>query len=184
MLLLSASLLAPAPALAECDTDHQDKQCEGSGLLAYVDDQGQLHVVDSLESIPQRYRGRARTANLGEVSSLSPSGNQQSRPRSQRKNSVTPTEPQPANTQRKTTNPPSSAAPKSSRSNQQLSELEQLKKQRDELVDQLALLDEGWVDPESKQELSEAALENRSRALSEQIDALDLRIKQLRPAGK
>ena len=68
--LLATLSRAPPLQAQEQPSTAQEAPQEGT-LIAYVDDQGNLHVVNSLEMVPQQYRTRARPAKLGESSTIS-----------------------------------------------------------------------------------------------------------------
>ena len=70
ILLLACFGFAPS-VLADEPQASENATPEELMLLAYVDDQGRLHVVDSLDLVPAQYRDRVRPAKLGEVSTIS-----------------------------------------------------------------------------------------------------------------
>jgi hypothetical protein len=172
---LGLSLLSVPPTHAQQDPSPSKKLADEGTLLAYVDDDGRIHVVNSIEMIPQRFRSRARPAKLGEVSTISPSSSpnkrrQQDRPRRTRST---------ANQQTKASDKPTAASEPNEKIETREEALLRLRKRRKEVVDQLGLLDEGWIKESSRKEPSDAELETRSEELSKELEGLDRTIAKL-----
>lgn len=162
-------------------TTAQEAPPEGT-LIAYLDDDGQLHVVNSMEAVPQKYRNRARPARLGEVSTISSGRTGQRKTRRSRPSS-----------KRRSQAPGRSSADsprregKAKRDRGTVEErLAKLRERRARVVNELGLLNEGWLPPQEKGEApaddtlpSRDKLEERSGRLSKQLDALDRKIAEL-----
>jgi hypothetical protein len=170
----------PAAAVDEKrPTTAQEAPAEGT-LIAYLDDEGQLHVVNSMEAVPQQYRSRARPAELGEVSTISAGRAPQGKTRRSR------------STPRPRSQAPGTASARDGRRSEARAPGEQgtlperlakLRERRAKVVDELGLLNEGWLPPPEKGEAPADAtgpslnkLEERSASLSKQLDALDRKI--------
>ena len=185
ILVLTPASLAAEPQAQPRPTTAQEAPKEGT-LIAYVDDKGQLHVVNSMEMVPLQYRDRARPAQLGESSTLS-SGK---RPRSQRQsrsNSQAPRRAAAAGKAADSKQAGSRARGKSKRTKKENGKrLAELKKRRAAVLDELALLEEGWLPPDGdkqsvaeRPEPSRKELEHREGELGKQLQALDKEIAQL-----
>ena len=174
---LPVSLAIFGTALAQQSTaPSKEPPAEGT-LLAYVDDDGRLHIVNSIEMIPQQFRARARPAKLGEVSTLSSSSTPPAR-RATHQSTKRPA-PQPTSAQRGTSPGPTKDGASSTveSTKQSLSTLEE---RRQDVLKQLGLLDEGWMEQGASTEPSVADLERRSAALSSELESLDRAIAKLK----
>jgi hypothetical protein len=182
-LFLLVLLSSTATALAqEKSTTAEEAPAEGT-LIAYVDDAGRLHVVNSLEMVPQQYRDRARPAQLGEVSTLS-SGKKARSSRGRRSNSKAATQrPRRDKAESEGQSVHRTKGKTKSARERDRRRLAELKKVRVQVLDELALLDEGWLPPDgnekSDNEPSEGELESRVDALSKKLRALDEEIGDL-----
>lgn len=168
-LILGLSVCSVATAHAQQDPAPDKKPSDEGTLLAYVDDDGRIHVVNSIEMIPQRFRSRARPVKLGEVSTISPSSSSSKRTRKdpQRRTS------RPVDRQVQPTTRTTTASDASNNVETKEEALLRLRTRRKEVVDQLGLLDEGWMKDGSSKEPSVNELETRSRALSKELQELD-----------
>lgn len=163
LLLLLLSLLIAGPSLARADDepigpieDDDEKR-----IWFYVDDGGLVTFVDSLDLVPPRYQDRARPTNLS-TADQPPLSRETARPQSPApgpaREEATP-EPEPEPEQ------PSAAE-----------RLAQLRGERDEIVDEIGALSEGWSD---QGELSDEALEQRSVQLEQRLEKVDREIGEL-----
>ena len=178
-LLLSVGLASPSTANAQQNSSAPTEPPAEGTLLAYVDDAGRLHVVNSIEMIPQQFRARARPAKLGEVSTISsssatPSSRSKTRKTTQRGDR------QPAPAQQKQAPAPTNNRDRIDSGESTKQKLVRLREKRAEVIDQLGMLDEGWMEPDSTTEPSAADLEARSAALSKELEALDRAIAKLK----
>ncbi len=177
--ILSLSVASFGTASAQQNAaSNKEPPAEGT-LLAYIDDAGRLHIVNSIEMIPQQFRAQARPAKLGEVSTISsssatPSSRSKTRETTQRSNQ------QPAPAQQKQNPAPTNDRDKSRSGESTKQRLARLLEKRAELIDQLGMLDEGWMKPGATTEPSAADLEARSVALSKELETLDRDIAKLK----
>jgi len=183
-LCLLAFLGSSTVALAQ-DKPTTGEEAPGEGtLIAYIDDAGRLHVVNSLEMVPQQYRDRARPAQLGEVSTISSGKKARSNKRrsnNSRAHTRHPRQDKAASQGRAAH--PAKGKTKAARERDK-KRLAGLQEVRVEVLDELALLDEGWLPPDgnekSNSEPSARELENRVEALSKRLRVLDQEIGRLK----
>lgn len=174
-LLLGLSFFSVATTHAQQEPSPSKKLPEEGTLLAYIDDAGRIHVVNSIEMIPQRFRSRARPAKLGEVSTISSSSSAKKRTRQTTQRRA----PSAAGQQKRQSPTPAAEQEKSKKAETDKEALIRLRERRKEVIDQLGLLDEGWMEEGSSKEPSTAELETRSTALSKELKELDRTIAKL-----
>ena len=148
----------------------------GAGtLLAYVDDEGRIHVVDSLAMIPREFWPRVRPAKLGEVSTISSAAAEG--PAKTR--SIAPRKSRAAPAQKPAQREPGDVSSKKEKAKHREQRLNQLQQRREQVLAALGVIDEGWAEDDSSAELSVKQLEARAAALSEELDTLDRAITKL-----
>ncbi len=180
--LLLGCLLVAGPAAAQADDDGSvraasedaDREALTREVLApqaeasepvriwfYVDGDGQMHFVDSLDLVPTRYRRQARATTLG-----SPVPSASSREASE----TSGTEPDRADP----------AAGRGATLPSRSEQLEQLRGERLAILDELGALDEGWSElSDDGQEPTNEVLDFRAGQLLQRLEELDRRISGL-----
>ena len=183
ILLLACLGFAPS-ALADEPGASEHATPEESMLLAYVDDQGRLHVVDSLDLVPAEYRNRVRPAKLGEASTIS----SQKPPKRKTRRAAQPAKTAPPKRVDTAGQEPAGKSRGKSRKTraERKKQLAELQEQRKQVVDELVLLEEGWLPPEKgaedgaeRPEPTSEELDRHATALSKRLDQLDKQIKEL-----
>ena len=164
--LLLAALIAaclavgPGPALAdEAPIQPVEDDDEAARIWFYMDDGGLVTFVDSLDLIPAQYRDRAQATNLVTTVDQAPPRPATASPRAR----PAPVEEPPEQT-------PEPAPPSTQE------RLQQLRGERDEVIDELGALEEGWSE---QTELSAEALEQRSVQLERRLSEIDAEITRL-----
>ena len=157
LLLILLGLLIAAPVGAE-DGPLQEDEEEEKRIWFYVDDAGLVTFVDSLELVPVRFRERAQPTNLVVEPDTAPP-REVARPR-----------PRPAPVEDEPTPTPEPAPPSPEE------RLAQLRGERQELLDELGALEEGWSE---QPDLTAEALERRSLQLEQRLQTVDREIDAL-----
>lgn len=150
---------------------------EASGLFVYVDDAGSLHVVSSLDLVPARYQSRARPAALEAANGIQAQGSSSERPTSssQPRRATYQERSRARQTKAKQEDDDSRAAPEPAE------DIQSLRAQRAEALDELGQLEEGWATTNDEaEEPTAAALEERSEHLTQRIADLERRIEALK----
>lgn len=158
LLLIGLLTASPLVALADDEPIQPEDDDEPKRIWFYVDDGGLVSFVDSLDLVPARYRSRAQATNLVTTPAQPP-------PRSA-----------PSRTGRRTVEDDTSE-PTPEPEPPSLSErLAQLRGEREEIVDELGALEEGWSD---RSDLTGEGLKERSVQLEGRLQVIDREISEL-----
>jgi hypothetical protein len=162
LLLLGLVIVGLPLARAGDEPIQPEDEDEPQPIWFYVDDAGLVTFVDSLDLIPGPYRGRAQATNLVTTPDQPPPREVATRPRGR-------TGEAPARETKPRATPEPQAPSRSER-------LAQLRGERDEIVDELGALAEGWGE---QPDLDADALERRSVRLEERLRTVDQEISEL-----